>query len=125
MSGVVLDDPESGSDFARRRARVHGARSDPSLPQERYWILKPLLVRAITNGRNTIWLDAQHQYAAIALLAVERPALHAVAVIAALAATGRIRTHPTPLRGAAGAAGTASAGLAAAEDRAGREQVRP
>lgn len=52
------------------------------------------------------WLDAQHQYAAIAQRAVERPALYVVAVIAAMAATVHIRPtpHPTPRRGAATAA---------------------
>ena len=35
----------------------------------------------ITNGRMTTWLDAQHQNAATANRALERPALHAVAAI--------------------------------------------
>jgi len=59
---------------------------------------------------------------AIAQRAVEQPALHAVAVIAAMAATaatGRTRPRPTPRRGAA------AAGPVAAQSRAGREQVRP
>ena len=76
-------------------------------------------VRAIANGRITTWLDAQHQYTAIAQRAVQRPALHAVAAMAATAATGRTRPRPTPRRGAA------AAGPAAAQGRAGREQVRP
>jgi len=79
-------------------------------------------VRAITNGRITTWLDAQHQYAAIEQRAVQRPALYAVAAMAATAATaatGRTRPRPTPRRGAA------AAGTAAAQGRAGREQVHP
>ena len=59
---------------------------------------------------------------AIAQRAVQRPAPH---VVAALAATRRIRIRPTPRRRAAAAAGAVSAGPAAAEGRAGREQVRP
>ena len=45
----------------------------------------------------------------IAHRAVERPALHAVAVIAVTAATGRILLRPTPRRGAAVAGSSSSA----------------
>jgi hypothetical protein len=82
-------------------------------------------VRANTNRRITTWLDAQHQYEAIEQRAVERPALHAVAVITAMVATVlHTRTRPTLRRGATGVA-RAAAGPAPAQDRAGREQVRP
>lgn len=67
------------------------------------------------------WQDAQHQYTAIAQRVVERPVLHAAAVIAVMAATGRTRTHPTLSHKAAGASGAASAGLAVAQGHAGRE----
>ncbi len=59
------------------------------------------------------WQDAQHHDLAIAQRAVERPAPHVVAVMAATAATaapGRTRPRPTPRRGAAGSAGAAAAG---------------
>jgi len=86
----------------------------------------PLLERVITNGRIATCLTAQHQYAAIARRARQRPAPH---VVAALAATGHTRPrptpHPTPRRRATGAAGAAGAGPAAAEGRDGHEQVRP
>ena len=60
---------------------------------------------------------------AIAQRALQRPAPH---VVAAIAATGRIRIRPirirpTPRRRAAAAARAVSAGPAAAEGRAGRE----
>jgi hypothetical protein len=78
-------------------------------------------------GIVAIWLNAQHQYMAIARRAVQRPALH---VVAALAATGRIRLRPirirpTPRRRAAAAARAVSAGQAAVEGHAGRDPVRP
>ena len=82
-------------------------------------LLKPPLERVNTNRRITTWLDAQHQYTVIAQRAVERPALYAVAVTAVMAATGRTRTRLTLRNGAASAAGPA-----AAQGRAGREQVR-
>ena len=56
----------------------------------------------------------------IAQRAVERPALHAVVVLAAMAATGRTRIRLTLRHGAVSAAGPV-----AAQGRAGREQVRP
>jgi hypothetical protein len=59
----------------------------------------------------------------IAQRAARRLALHAV-VVAATAATGRPRTHPTLRRGAAVAV-VASAGPAVAQDRAGREPDHP
>lgn len=85
-----------------------------------YRLRKPLLERINANRRITTWLDAQHQYTAIAQRADERPALHAVAVIAAMAATVLTRTRPTLRHGAVSAAGPV-----AAQGRAGREQVRP
>ena len=91
---------------------------------EAHRLLKPLLEKAITNGRVTTWLDAQHQYTAIAQRAVERPALHAVAAMAATA-VGPTRTRPSPRQGAAGQAGAVSLGPVAAEGRAGREQAHP
>lgn len=61
----------------------------------------------------------------IAQRAARRLAPHAV-VVAATAATGRrTRTRPTLRRGAAVAVRVAVAGLAVAQDRAGREPVRP
>lgn len=74
------------------------------------------------------WPDAQLQYGAIARRVGQRPAPYAVAVLAATAvtaATGRTRPHPTPRLGAAKASEGAVADPAAAQDRAGREQVRP
>lgn len=69
------------------------------------------------------WLDVQHRYWAIAQRALQRPALHAVAVTAA---TGRTRPRPTTLRrGSAGAAGAVAAVPAAAQGRGGRDPVRP
>ncbi len=67
----------------------------------------------IENQRITTWLDAQHQYAAIALRARQRNVRH---VVAAIAATGHthIRPRPTPRRGTAGAVGVPPAGPAAA-----------
>ena len=82
----------------------------------------------IKNGRTTTWLDAQHQYTAIAQRAVQRPALHAVVAIAATAvtvATDQVRTRPTPRREAAGADGVVSADLAAVQGRVGRDRDRP
>jgi hypothetical protein len=73
-------------------------------------------------GDRAAWLDAQHQYMAIAQRAGQRPARHAVAVAAtvdmaataATAATGRTHLRPTPRRGAAGAVEAAGAGAAEA-----------
>lgn len=79
--------------------------------------------------RIKLWLDAQHQLMAIAQRAVQRPAPHVVAV---LAATGRIRIRPIRISptlrrraaAVAGAAGAVAAGPAAAQGRGGRDPVR-
>src|SRR5712691_11518527 len=69
------------------------------------------------------WLDAQHQYEAIAVRALLRTALHAVAAMVATAA--RTRPRPTPRRRAAVSAGAAAADPAAAQGRDGRRLGRP
>ncbi len=72
------------------------------------------------------WLDAQHQYEAIAVRALLRTALHAVAAMVATAATAaRTRPRPTPRRRAAVSAGAAAADPAAAQGRDGRRLGRP
>jgi len=71
------------------------------------------------------WPDAQLQYGATARRVGQRPAPYAVAVLAATAVTGRTRSHPTPRLGAVEAPEGAVADPAAAQGRAGREQVRP
>lgn len=85
-------------------------------------------VRALTKERITTWLDAQHQYAAIARRAPQPTALHAVDVMeeamGGTVATGRTHLRLTPRREALGAAGVA-AGQAVAQSRAGLEPVRP
>jgi hypothetical protein len=100
--------------------RVKGI--DENRPQS-HWahqLLKLLPERVITNRRITTWQDAQHQYMAIAQRAVERPALYAVAVIAAIATMNHSRTRLTLRHGA-----VQEVAPAAAQSRAGREQVRP
>jgi hypothetical protein len=80
--------------------------------------------KSVANGGIPSWLDAQHQYAAIAPRPRQRPARH---VVAEIADTGRTRPTPRPIprQGAAGAVGRVVAGPAAAYGRGGRGQVRP
>lgn len=56
-------------------------------------------VRAVNGKRTTTWLDAQHQYTAIAQQPQRRDAPHAVGAMAAtVAATAAIaHTHPRPI----------------------------
>lgn len=74
-----------------------------------------------------IWHNVQHQDMGIALQAQQRPALHAVADPAAMAAivvTNRVRTR-IRLPHRQGAAGAAADQAVAQEGRAGREQAHP
>lgn len=77
------------------------------------------------------WLDAQHQYGAIALRVVELHALHAVVVVDTMAATvdtvTTSRTHPhlTPDQEAVEVPLVAEAGPAEAQNRVGLPPVRP
>ena len=96
----------------------------------RFLFLGDRFAPAVESGEgkpvsSSTWLDAQHRYMAIAQRAVERPARHAVAATADIAATRRTRPRPTRQRGAAGADGAAADHLVAAQGRAGREPVRP
>lgn len=83
------------------------------------------MAKGLTNSRITTWLDAQHQQEVIAQQALRRTAPH---VVVAMAVTGQAptRPHPTLRLVAAGVAmAMLVAGLAAAQGRVGRKQVRP
>lgn len=67
-------------------------------------------------GNLRIWLNAQHQFMAIARRALQRIALRVAAATAAIPAMAAAHTRPRPTipsRGAAGVAGAAAAGLGA------------
>ncbi len=59
------------------------------------------------------WLDAQHQYEAIALSALRRTALHAVDAIVAIAATAATGRTPAGSRTGLSTAGNSMAHVAA------------